>query len=247
MATAEIRFDQGQVPTIACINQATVNLGVDFTQMVSALQKFLDEAFAPVWGTPAALKEAPDFLAGAWAIVFIDDADAEGALGYHDLTPDGLPMAKVFVKTALTAGEEVSVTASHELAEMLVDPAINLWALGPGGDFFAYETADAVEEETFPIDGVTMSDFVFPAYFESFRRPGSTQFDYLNRVSAPFELLPGGYSLVRDGCKFLNVFGSEAKEARFANEDRRGHRSQYRTPTHYRRASTAPARRSQNM
>jgi hypothetical protein len=30
-------------------------------------------------------------------MVFLDDADQEGALAYHDLTPDGMPQSKVFV------------------------------------------------------------------------------------------------------------------------------------------------------
>jgi len=56
-------------------------------------------------------------------MVFLDNADQPGGAAYHDLTPDGMPLAKVFVKT--TVGTRlVSVSASHELVEMLVDPAI---------------------------------------------------------------------------------------------------------------------------
>jgi hypothetical protein len=42
-----------------------------------------------------------------------------------------LPLSKVFVKTTLADGELVSVSASHELVEMLVDPAINMMTTGP--------------------------------------------------------------------------------------------------------------------
>jgi hypothetical protein len=94
------------------------------------LQRFLDECFVPIWGTPAKLVKATKPSSGAWTIVFLDDADTEEALGYHDLTKDGLPLSKVFVKTTLEAGDKVSVTACHELAEMMVDPAINLWVDG---------------------------------------------------------------------------------------------------------------------
>ena len=45
-------FDHGQIPTIACFNTATVDPGVDFTRLVAALQKFADQYFTPVWGTP---------------------------------------------------------------------------------------------------------------------------------------------------------------------------------------------------
>ena len=221
-------FDHGQIPTIACINNATVPLGVNFKALVAALQKFVDSSFAPVWGTPAKLVRSDKFIAGAWAIVFLDNADVQDALGYHDLTPDGLPLSKVFVQTTLQVGQKVSVTASHELAEMLVDPAINLCATGPKGLIYAYETADAVEEEEFAIDGVAMSDFVYPAWFEGFRKADSTQFDSLKKVKKPFEILKGGYMSVFKNGQWTQIFGSPAKEKRFRREDRRGHRSEYR-------------------
>jgi hypothetical protein len=73
-----------------------------------------------------------------------------------------------------------------------------------------------------------MSDCVYPAYFESFRKPNSVQFDYLKKVTKPFQILKGGYSLVRKGTKTNQVFGSKAKEKKFRMEDRAEHRSQYR-------------------
>src|SRR5438874_13235341 len=153
-------FDHGQVPTIACFNKATTALRVDFDRLLAALQKFVDQYFVPVWGTPARLLKTAGFRKGAWALAFLDRADVANALGYHDLTPDGLPLSKVFVQTTLAAEQKVSVTACHELAEMLVDPAINLAAAGPRNVFYAYETADAVEEIEFTVDGIAMSDFV---------------------------------------------------------------------------------------
>ena len=50
------------------------------------------------------------------------------------------------------------------------------------------EVCDAVEEETFNIDGIAMSDFVFPAYFDIFRlkRPGSAHIDYPEKSNGPF-------------------------------------------------------------
>ncbi len=221
-------FDHGQVPKVACINKATVDLGVDFDKLVPALQKFLDEHFVPVWGTPATIVKATKPLAGAWSIAFLDDADAANALGYHDLTKNGLPLSKIFVKTTLADRQKVSVTACHELAEMMVDPAINLWADGPDGSLYAYEMCDAVEEDEFVIDGIAMSDFVYPAYFELFRKPLSAQFDYLKLLKRPFELRKGGYSLIRKGAQVTQIFGSTAKQRRFEEEDRRLHRSEYR-------------------
>jgi hypothetical protein len=95
-------FNKGAVPSIACINKATVSLGVDFNKLIAALQKFLDEYFVPVWGTPAKLVKAAKPLPSAWALAFLDDADTPRALGYHDLTKDGLPLAKIFVNSITT-------------------------------------------------------------------------------------------------------------------------------------------------
>ena len=58
-------FNQRAVPTIACINLATVPLGVDFDALIPALQKFLDDCFVPVWGSPAKLVKANKPLDGA--------------------------------------------------------------------------------------------------------------------------------------------------------------------------------------
>jgi len=224
-------FNQGAVPTIACINAAKTPLGVDFARLVTALREYTDRFVAPVWGTPAKLVSATRPLKGAWALVFLDDADVAGALAYHDLTPEGLPLSKVFVRTTLRAGELVSISASHELAEMLVDPAINLMTTGPDPRAtYAYETADPCEAFAFPVAGIPMSDFVYPSYFEAFRPPRSVKFDHMGKVSRPFEILRGGYQIVFKGGRWSNVFakGDATKRRAFAKEDRRGHRSEQR-------------------
>jgi len=224
-------FNQGGVPKIACFIDPTTQTPLDISleKLVAALNTFVHDHVAPVWGTPANLVVAQGFVKDAWAIVFLDDADQDGALAYHDLTPDGLPLAKVFVRTTKNAGASLSVATSHELVEMLVDPAINLWASGPDPlAMYAYESADPVEELSFAVDGVDMSDFVYPSYFEVFREPNSVRFDHLGKVTQPFELLSGGYQIVQKGGVQSQTFGSSYKESRFTREDRTGHRSETR-------------------
>ena len=222
-------FNQGETPTIACFNKATVALGVDFNALIAAMQVYVDKYVAPVWGTPAKLVASTGFIKAAWAIVFLDDADQPGALAYHDLTPDGLPESKVFVKTTLKNKDLVSVSASHELVEMLVDPAINLMTTGPDPKVvYAYESADPVEALSFPVNGIPMSNFVYPAYFEDFHKRGAVQFDQMKKVSSPFQILKGGYQIIFKGGKWTQVYGSETKRRSFAKEDRRGHRSEQR-------------------
>jgi hypothetical protein len=230
-------FDQGEVPTIACFNRAKTPLGVDFDALIAAMQVFVDRHVGPVWATPAKLVKSRGYRKGAWAMVFLDNADEPGALAYHDLTPDGLPQSKVFVKTTIDNGDLVSVSASHELVEMLVDPAINLMTTGPDPKIiYAYESADPVEALSFKVNGIPMTDFVYPAYFEAFHKAGSARFDQLKKIKKPFQILSGGYQIIFKNGKWSQVFGSASKKSRFAREDRRGHRSEQRKQRTLRRA-----------
>ena len=75
----------------------------DLDALIEAMQVYVDCHVAPVWGTPAKLIKSKDFVKNAWAIVFLDSADQEGALAYHDLTPkDFLPVSKPVSYTHLT-------------------------------------------------------------------------------------------------------------------------------------------------
>jgi hypothetical protein len=218
-----------RVPIIACFNQAKTPLGVNFDALVVAMQKFVDRHLAPVWGTPAKLVRSRGFRKGAWAVTFLDNADDAEIEGYHDVTPEGLPMAKVFVQNTLKLKDKVSIVASHELAEMLVDPGANLYSTGPRKNrLYDYESADPVEEMSFNVDGIPMSNFVYPAYFESFHKKGATRFDHMGKLKRPFELHKGGYQSYWTRGKEETEWGSRAKKVRFHKEDRRGHRSTFR-------------------
>jgi hypothetical protein len=212
---------------VVVVNQATVGLGVDLLALVRALQIQVNRDLYPVWGARCKLRVADSVPAGAWGLVFLDDADSPGALGYH--TDDGQPLGKVFVKTTISAGEQVSVTASHELLEMLVDPAANICVAPATTDtIYAYELCDPVEEQSYRIGGVTVSNFAYPTWFEEFHKPGSVAVDHLRKLSAPFEISPGGYMPVFENGKWTQIFASADKRQRFAREDRRGHRSEQR-------------------
>ena len=223
---AAVRSFEG--PKIACINKAKTDLGVDFDKLIPALQTFLDDCFVPAWGAPARLVKATKEIAGAWAIKFVDTADSDE--GWHDIKKSGLPYAQVFVKATLDVGDKVSTTACHELAEMLVDPAANLWCEGPRSTLWAYEVCDPVEEDEFEIDGISMSNFVTPAYFELFRlkQRKAAPYDYMDKLKKPFSLRPGGYVDIRHGRRVKERFGSTKKARRFAKEDRRLHRTEFR-------------------
>ncbi len=191
---------------IAFTNESTVLSDAQVKTAIPALQKQITKDFAPVWGVEADLSFVPKSAPlppKSWLIGVFDNSDQAGALGYHDLTEDGLPLAKVFAATDIQYKSAWTVTASHELLEMLVDPDINLFAFWQNGleiFFYGYEVCDACEADEFgyEIDGVLVSDFVYPAWFEAFRKKGSTQFDYQNKIQSPFELLKGGYISIFD-------------------------------------------------
>ena len=192
---------------IAVMNQSTLVADSDVRHATEALQIQVHRDFCPAWGIDADLsfidrgQQPPK---GYWWLVVLDNADQAGALGYHDLTDEGLPLGKAFAGTDLQYGTAWTVTASHELLEMLGDPDINLTAFVEDskttGRLFAYEVADACEADDYgyKIGDVLVSDFVFPTWFESFRAPKSTQFDFQKAITEPFTLLPGGYIGVYD-------------------------------------------------
>jgi hypothetical protein len=187
---------------IAVINASTVLTDSQVQTVVPALQKQVSEHFFPAWGVDANLTFVPQGAnppAGTWWLTILDDSDQAGALGYHDLTNEGLPMGKVFAGTDLKYGSEWSVTASHELLEMLGDPNINLTVFvqknDSSGRLYAYEVCDACEADNlaYKIGNTLVSDFVYPSWFEDFRAPNSTQFDYGNHLTKPLQLAPDGY------------------------------------------------------
>ena len=187
---------------ISVINESTVLTDADITPIVAALQKQVTNDFRPVWGVDAELKmvaKTSQPPTGNWWLVILDDSDQAGALGYHDLTSEGMPLGKVFAASDLKANTSWTVTASHELLEMLADPNINLTVFvqnaNTTGTLYAYEVCDACEDDSvgYQIDNILVSDFVYPTWFEDFRTTGSTQFDRTNQIQNPFQLLNNGY------------------------------------------------------
>ena len=214
---------------IACINYAEPTIsGRKMAKLTAALQKCYDKHFLPVWGYPVDLYVTERPRPSDWQLVYFDEASNKNMLGRHELTHRRQPISKIFVKAL--GNEPVSVAASHELFEMVLDPMANLWADKNPNTQYAYEVCDAVEEDTFFVAGFEMSNFVYPAWFEPFKHPPGTQFDHLRKLKAPFTMSKDGYVVIKRDGRVLERFGSPAKRKRFAKEDRRGHRSEFRDP-----------------
>ena len=231
------------MPNIAVINASTILKDSEVKAAVPGLQTQVRRDFRTAWGLDADLTFVPKRsrpAKGSWWITILDNSDAAGALGYHDLTSEGLPLGKVFAASDRQYGLNWTVTASHELLEMLADPDINLAAYvdRPGGDItlYAYEVCDACEADQFgyAINGTLVSDFVFPEWFESFRKPGSVRFDQRKKIRKPFQLLPGGYIGVydtRSGQGWTQLTAAGGKRNRYALRPAVGtRRERRRTP-----------------
>ncbi len=192
---------------IAIVNASTCLTDAEIKNTIPALQTQVSRDFAPVWGIDADLlffKKGVKIPVDYWQLIVLNNSDQAGALGYHDVTKSGMPLGKVFAKTDLENNTSWTITMSHELLEMLGDPDINLTVFvqnekNTGGKLYAYENCDACEDDSlgYKINGILVSDFVFPSYFESFSKAG-TQFDFCKHIKKPFEILKGGYLSVFD-------------------------------------------------
>jgi hypothetical protein len=191
---------------VSIINSSTVLKDSDVAQVVPDLQVQVSRDFAAAWGIDADLTFYPNSRVApknSWWLVILDTSDSAGALGYHDLTSEGLPMGKVFALSTMQDNSHWTLTLSHELLEMLGDPDINLGAFVQhgkhAGKLYGYEVCDACEDDQFgyKIGNTLVSDFVFPAWFESFHHRG-VQLDQCGHIKKPFQLLTNGYISVYD-------------------------------------------------
>src|SRR5215468_8096408 len=102
---------------LALVSQSASATTDDLQKVSAALQKQASRDLAPIWEVSAtvdAFAKLDDVPLGYWPIVVKDNIGFRAA-GIH-LDKDGQPFALV------TAGDEWSLTASHEALEMLVDP-----------------------------------------------------------------------------------------------------------------------------
>jgi hypothetical protein len=166
-----------------------------------AVQTQIHRDFAPAWGIDASLefvekRRQPD--PGTWWIAFIDYARHAGGEGNHFLTKSGLPFGRVFVQSTKKVAQEWTSAFSHELLELLADPDTNVVAsrgtTRKNSVWYAHEVCDPCADDSYgyKIDGVLVSDFVYPAWFESFHKEGA-RFDHQKLITKPFQVLPLGY------------------------------------------------------
>jgi phospholipase C len=199
---------------ISIVNRSDSISDDDLQCVIRAINRQIAEDFEPYWSFGARLRlegkigDSPDTgrlpeLRGDAVIYLWDKTDVENALGYHSDNTLGIPYGFVFTELSAKLGEKWSVTLSHEALELLGDAQGNLLVQGPHPDkpavevFHWFEMCDAVQAQTYKVDGVDVANFVLPLYFTKDEQKGGRN-DFLGIVSEgktlqSFGVAPGGY------------------------------------------------------
>lgn len=203
---------------ISVINQSDGRIAdADLLRAIRAINRQLAGDFAPYWGFDAQLRLEGKTGRGKGRAP-IDPADMRGDAilylrnvirardveGYHDRHFSGIPFGTVFLELSQKLEEDWTVTLSHEALELTGDPENNLLVQGPHPKqpkrqvFHWFEMCDAVQDESYLIDNIAVSNFVLPLYFTSSNERGGRN-DFLGtrppggKTLRSFSVNPGGY------------------------------------------------------
>jgi hypothetical protein len=190
----------------------------DVARVAAALQKQATRDFGPVWSVDATIDALPtldDVPIDYWPIVVLDNLKGGG--GVH-MDQHHKPYALV------DATASWSLTASHEMCEMLADPFGNRKVAGQspkedqGRVELLVEVSDPIEapEFAYTINGYLVSDFITPRYYDPDAARG-VRYDFSGAISKPREVMKGGYISWHDPVsnhlwQYLRVRGDEFKD-----------------------------------
>jgi len=188
-------------PHIALVPDSPSVTLADISPVASAIQKQVTRDFGPIWAINAtvdAFEKLEAVPIDYWWIIVCDDLHPGGG-GFH-LDDHGQPIALV------QADPGWELAASHEALEMLADPSGNRTIAGappprvpePYSHFervkYLLEVCDPcnAKEFAYEVNGVRVSDFVTPHYFDP---PGATGVpcSFRGSVKEPHTVLKGGY------------------------------------------------------
>jgi hypothetical protein len=161
----------------------------------AALQKQITRDLTPIWELKASLDSfatLDDVPVGYWPLI-ITEEDLGDAAGIHE-DKEGQPFALIKFDNGW------SLTASHEVCEMLVDPFGNRLVSGPspiktqGRVEFLVEVCDPSEDTPFAyrVNGIVVSDFYTPHYFDPVGASG-VRYSFTGAIKKPRQVLKGGY------------------------------------------------------
>jgi hypothetical protein len=187
------------IPVHVALVDATGTIdAAQLAEVAGALNEQVQADVAPVWKVAASVGAYPKPPAGTWRVELKPGTGDEEAAGYH-ADEHGQPYAIV----GLDDGNW-TVTASHELIEMLVDPfgsrlhtaiALPGWAEAKASSRVRYlmEPGDPCEDTSYQVGGVPLSDFVLPSYYRTPASEAKGKYSHTGAVTKPLEILEGGY------------------------------------------------------
>jgi hypothetical protein len=181
---------------VAVVSEVRRHPHSDIARVSAALQRQAIRDFRPIWNVEATVDWFPkleDVPVGYWPILIQEDINTPGAAGIH-LDKDGQPFALVAMS------DSWSLTASHELLEMLADPFGNRLVPGQspkpdqGRVEFLVEVCDPSEADQFAytVNDILMSDFYTPHFFDPVKAEG-VRYSFTGAITEPRTILEGGY------------------------------------------------------
>jgi hypothetical protein len=184
----------------------------------AAIQKQVTRDFAPIWGLPATVDAFEDLTAVPSdyyrVVVFGEPSelasrlefaigeenadfllaafDADRLTGIHLNAFTRQPFAVIALTDVWT------VATSHEILELIADPYGNRLIAARHPTIpnervrYLLEVCDPCQSTWYPVNGVPVSDFYTPQYFEPVRIAGF-RYSFTGRLEYPLDILEGGY------------------------------------------------------
>ena len=190
----------------------------DMLRAGAAVQKQLTRDFTPIWGLRATLDTFDDLasvpsdyhpivvfsdprellgqlesmIGPEYTARLVDDFERDRLTGLHLNAFTRQPFALV------EASDAWSVTISHEVLEMIADPFGNRLIAAPHPVDrrervkYLLEVCDPCQAVWYPVNGVPVSDFYTPRFFDPVGMQGA-RYSYTGEIQEPLEILDGGY------------------------------------------------------
>jgi len=210
--------------TITLVNESTTVTHTDALDIAVALNAFAARVCA-TWGLPARPVVLGKSRVDDWNLCIVDKfpnpAMAKTALGYHEVL-NGYPIGYIlaqpygaqrpalgrYVKPITFLGKQLTkpsylpgliTVMAHELAEMLIDPEINMTKTDSKGRNWLMEVCDHTVGLTvgpMPINSTAiLPDFTLPSFYDV---NGKQPYSFLGVPPMPFYLVPGAYGYYKD-------------------------------------------------
>lgn len=199
------RADSGK-PVVELMTTSVLVSTEQLQAALPAFQTAVSRDLGPAWNLDATLivGDPAHPVPADMTLVITDWPDCMWCGGYHWVTANGQPYAKVFPDDGPGA-EAWTLVVTHELFEMLVDPLANRFARLQGKQWLV-EVADPCESGFYAyfIGQVAVSDFVLPTWYQA---RGRGPFDFTGFFVRPGQVGRHGYASYLKPNGWGQVFG----------------------------------------